>query len=212
MAYSISHFRITTPPEPKTYMNPLTRLSTRFNSPETHRLLTTTSSLILSLHRTPIAVTFSPLRQFSTQRNLANTASSITCGRRRSDPLRPAMDSHSPEIDAAEGEDFVRIDGATAEDLSESIVRVDEPRENVALTSATAAAAPEEEEESGRRRVLPEELSRSAVMLACESSAEGGVCDVYLVGTAHVSMVIACIMGLEYFSNLISWKLLALIG
>ncbi|KAH6776080.1 TraB family protein [Perilla frutescens var. hirtella] len=37
------------------------------------------------------------------------------------------------------------------------------------------------------RKVLPPELSRSAVMLTCESSADGGVCDVYLVGTAHVS-------------------------
>ncbi|XP_073155709.1 uncharacterized protein [Henckelia pumila] len=37
------------------------------------------------------------------------------------------------------------------------------------------------------RKVLPEELSRSVVTLTCESAAEGGVCDVYLVGTAHVS-------------------------
>ncbi|KZV40316.1 traB domain-containing protein-like [Dorcoceras hygrometricum] len=37
------------------------------------------------------------------------------------------------------------------------------------------------------RKVLPEELSRSVVTLRCESAAEGGVCDVYLVGTAHVS-------------------------
>ncbi|KAG9454202.1 hypothetical protein H6P81_007106 [Aristolochia fimbriata] len=38
-----------------------------------------------------------------------------------------------------------------------------------------------------RNRVLPEELSRSVILLECESSAEGGSCDVYLVGTAHVS-------------------------
>ncbi|KAK6142459.1 hypothetical protein DH2020_022807 [Rehmannia glutinosa] len=37
------------------------------------------------------------------------------------------------------------------------------------------------------RKVLPPELSSSAVMLTCDSAAEGGVCDVYLVGTAHVS-------------------------
>lgn len=37
------------------------------------------------------------------------------------------------------------------------------------------------------RKVLPPELSRSTLTLTCESSAEGGVCDVYLVGTAHVS-------------------------
>ncbi|XP_075482377.1 uncharacterized protein LOC142522726 [Primulina tabacum] len=37
------------------------------------------------------------------------------------------------------------------------------------------------------RKELPVELSRSVVALTCESAAEGGVCDVYLVGTAHVS-------------------------
>ncbi|KAK4492994.1 hypothetical protein RD792_000033 [Penstemon davidsonii] len=37
------------------------------------------------------------------------------------------------------------------------------------------------------RKVLPTELSRSAVTITCDSAADGGVCDVYLVGTAHVS-------------------------
>lgn len=36
-------------------------------------------------------------------------------------------------------------------------------------------------------RVLPDELTKNVVFLKCESSAEGGSCDVYLVGTAHVS-------------------------
>ncbi|PON93270.1 Pheromone shutdown [Trema orientale] len=154
-------------------VNRLTRLATRFNSPESHRLPTTTTSSSTDALRCSAVISV-------TRRNLAITPSSITGGHRRSDPLRPAMDSQlPPEIDASEGEDFVRIEGATAEDLSESIVRVDEPRES-------AAAAPTEED-SARRCVLPEELSRSVVMLTCESSAEGGVCDVYLVGTAHVS-------------------------
>ncbi|XP_038975786.1 traB domain-containing protein isoform X2 [Phoenix dactylifera] len=38
-----------------------------------------------------------------------------------------------------------------------------------------------------RKRVLLEELSKGVVVLKCETSAEGGTCDVYLVGTAHVS-------------------------
>lgn len=37
--------------------------------------------------------------------------------------------------------------------------------------------------------VLPPELSKNVVFLECESSAEGGSCSVYLVGTAHVSTV-----------------------
>ncbi|XP_057796633.1 uncharacterized protein LOC131012662 isoform X2 [Salvia miltiorrhiza] len=40
---------------------------------------------------------------------------------------------------------------------------------------------------SYERKVLPPELSRSVATLTCESSAAGGVCDVYLVGTCHVS-------------------------
>ncbi|OMO60164.1 Pheromone shutdown, TraB [Corchorus capsularis] len=46
----------------------------------------------------------------------------------------------------------------------------------------------ERSDSTERRQVeLPEELSRSVMVLTCESSAEGGNCDVYLVGTAHVS-------------------------
>lgn len=36
---------------------------------------------------------------------------------------------------------------------------------------------------------LPEELAKSVMVLTCESTEEGGSCDVYLVGTAHVSQV-----------------------
>lgn len=98
------------------------------------------------------------------------------------------MDSQSSEI--AAGEDFIRIENAAAEDLSESIVRVDEPRESndAILTSAGAEENEDDDGDSERSTVLPEELTRSLVVLSCESSAERGVCDVYLVGTAHVSM------------------------
>ena len=44
------------------------------------------------------------------------------------------------------------------------------------------------ESEDSERRELPEELARSLVVLSCENT-EGGTCDVYLVGTAHVSQV-----------------------
>lgn len=40
------------------------------------------------------------------------------------------------------------------------------------------------------KKVLPEDLAKGVLFLQCESSAEGGSCDVYLVGTAHVSQVI----------------------
>lgn len=45
------------------------------------------------------------------------------------------------------------------------------------------------EDDEGRKE-LPEALSRKILKLTCESTAaEGGICDVYLVGTAHVSTV-----------------------
>ena len=44
------------------------------------------------------------------------------------------------------------------------------------------------ESEDGERSELPEELARNLVFLSCENAA-GGTCDVFLVGTAHVSQV-----------------------
>ncbi|XP_065869347.1 uncharacterized protein [Euphorbia lathyris] len=38
---------------------------------------------------------------------------------------------------------------------------------------------------SPHRRELPEELSRNVVVLTCESTVEGGSCDVYMIGTSH---------------------------
>ncbi|XP_058210668.1 uncharacterized protein LOC131323065 isoform X2 [Rhododendron vialii] len=43
------------------------------------------------------------------------------------------------------------------------------------------------EDAGGRRKVLPEELCRNVVKLSCKSNAEGGICEVYVIGTAHVS-------------------------
>ncbi|KAG5551768.1 hypothetical protein RHGRI_009998 [Rhododendron griersonianum] len=44
-----------------------------------------------------------------------------------------------------------------------------------------------EDGDEDRMEFLPEELPRNVVKLSCESTAERGICDVYLVGTAHVS-------------------------
>lgn len=46
------------------------------------------------------------------------------------------------------------------------------------------------DDDDNERKELTEELSMGVVKLTCESTAaEGGICDVYLVGTAHVSTV-----------------------
>lgn len=87
-------------------------------------------------------------------------------------------------------EDYVHVDDvkAAAADVSysegESVVegenRDDEGDEATSVTGG-------DELGDGGKRELPEALARSVLKLTCESAAEGGVCDVYLVGTAHVS-------------------------
>ena len=94
-------------------------------------------------------------------------------------------------MDSNSGEDFVHVENSLADSLSESIVNVKreeaEEAENDDDVSTSAAAAVTEEEQG--RKVLPEELSKSVVVLTCESTAASGVCDVHVVGTAHVSVV-----------------------
>ncbi|XP_028808378.1 traB domain-containing protein [Neltuma alba] len=120
---------------------------------------------------------------FSTASNTKAPASAAsTSARLRIETLLPFMDSQSPEFDssAARGEDFVHIQEPTFESLSDSMVRIDGPTDATASPSRDATG-------SENRKVLPEELSRNVIVLTCESSAEDAVCDVYLVGTAHVS-------------------------
>ncbi|KAJ4826364.1 hypothetical protein Tsubulata_045906 [Turnera subulata] len=51
------------------------------------------------------------------------------------------------------------------------------------ITTLTSAAG----DQSWEGKELPEELSKSVMVLTCDSSAEGGTCHVYVVGTNHVS-------------------------
>ncbi|KAI3780808.1 hypothetical protein L2E82_10799 [Cichorium intybus] len=60
--------------------------------------------------------------------------------------------------------------------------------QNVVVGDGETRDANDNVVEGEQKKVLPEELSRSVVTLSCESSAEGGICEVYVVGTAHVSM------------------------
>ncbi|GMP54195.1 hypothetical protein CsSME_00019434 [Camellia sinensis var. sinensis] len=155
------------------------------NSPESRLFIT-------HLHLNPtvrslagVSTTTKPSRrQFSIANNNKRTAS-FAAGRRKPNLLSTAMDAPPPA-----GDDFVSIDGPESpvrqdpslvdiENLVQSISSVDEDRgEDVDADVGDGG---------DQRPVLPEELSRSVMTLSCESSAEGGICDVYLVGTAHVS-------------------------
>ncbi|KAL8511166.1 hypothetical protein ACS0TY_017840 [Phlomoides rotata] len=87
-------------------------------------------------------------------------------------PRRRLMDSPPPA--ATSGiDDFVNVgDTGDGEDS------VPPPEHESAISDSS---------NTYERKILPPELSKSAVTLTCESSADGGLCDVYLVGTAHVS-------------------------
>lgn len=96
------------------------------------------------------------------------------------------MEMSSSPMTASVVEDFVHVDGEVANlnsEGSEASVVEEQGAEEV------ISANVEGEGEGYERKVLPEELSRSVMMLTCDSSANGGICDVYVVGTAHVSSV-----------------------
>ncbi|KAL0001736.1 hypothetical protein SO802_015517 [Lithocarpus litseifolius] len=178
-------------------MTRLTHLANSLNSAESLFFTTKTNTRSLRF-RTVQNHPFFTLAHFSSPQIPKITISATASFRRKPHSPPQAMDPHAPTGEAAaaaaaaaEGEDFVHIENPTVDDsLSESIVNVEEPlRENddddddeddVVSTSDDADI-------SEQRKVLPEELSRSVMALTCESTAEGGVCNVYLVGTAHVS-------------------------
>ncbi|KAJ0434022.1 putative TraB family protein [Helianthus annuus] len=113
-------------------------------------------------------------QQFAVPPKLQRRSTACFCHR-----YSTAMDSdphpHSPEVQVTTK---TSDDAASFSSLDDRSVVADE--ENF--------EANENEAGGEQQIVLPEELSRSVVKLSCESSAEGGNCDVYLVGTAHVSM------------------------
>lgn len=121
-----------------------------------------------------------------------------------------------PEVQS--GEDFVHIDDPKPPgdiSLSESVVNVEKEellvlREEEHSDAAFVITGDDSIGDSGNsgeddicgsvnyvecametteKLELPEEFKKSVMVLTCESTVEGGSCDVYLVGTAHVSQV-----------------------
>ncbi|CAH8368111.1 unnamed protein product [Eruca vesicaria subsp. sativa] len=106
------------------------------------------------------------------------------------------------ETEVHSGEDFVHIEEHSKPigdmSLSDSIVKVEkedaveEEEEHKDSDSVGDEAGGDGDgygggECSSEKVELPEELAKGVVMLTCESSGESGSCDVYLIGTAHVS-------------------------
>ncbi|XP_057508612.1 uncharacterized protein LOC130791491 [Actinidia eriantha] len=118
----------------------------------------------------------------STKTNLT-AAFNAAAGRRRPDQISPAMDSAAA---AAATEDFVRIDGPDSSTRENPSPDIESLVQSISSVDGERGDA-REEDEGSEIKALSEELWRSVMKLSCESSAEGGICDVYLVGTAHVS-------------------------
>ncbi|XP_004151877.1 traB domain-containing protein [Cucumis sativus] len=165
-------------------MNRLTRCATQLNLTESHRFIVTAT---VKPHRRRLnyALTFKPHRHFSAPFDFGIFFSQNSDRPRRLPRLPQVMDPVPPESDSPAVEDFVHIEDPNIESLCESIVSTTDEQIN---DEAASVISPEAEEGlAEQRRVLPEELSRSVLVLTCETTGEGGICDVYLVGTAHVS-------------------------
>ncbi|GMI88438.1 hypothetical protein like AT1G05270 [Hibiscus trionum] len=141
------------------------------------------------------------------------------------------MEPMPTDSDQPSGEDYVHIDNPNpnfVDALSDSIVNVEKEEEEEEGEEDMQNEGYEgnndedvstnDRSDSLERRELPEELLRSVMILSCESSAEGGNCDVYLVGTAHVSMescreveaVISCLKPQVVFLELCSSRVAVL--
>ncbi|XP_031381318.1 traB domain-containing protein-like isoform X2 [Punica granatum] len=130
---------------------------------------------------------FRPRLSYSGPKSASFPLPGVPVGRRRTDPWPSSMDPHAPEPDPAAADYYVHIEdpNPNVESLSESFVGVDDARSE---DDAVPRGGESEGLESlDRGRTLPEELSRNVMFLSCESSAKGGTCDVYVVGTCHVS-------------------------
>lgn len=102
---------------------------------------------------------------------------------------------HSPRCDAVE--DYVHVsdsDLREAKPITEYRADPEDDAASVPVDADEVIGGFEERRIGGsgeggfeERRILLEDLAKGLVHLECESSAEGGRCDVYLVGTAHVS-------------------------
>lgn len=161
-------------------MNRLTRLVNSINSYDFRRYHFTTSRTSIPPRRAITTLPLSLHRQFSPSLIVKFTSFATF-----NNPNFPTMESNPPES----GEDFIHVENPNPDNvvaLSESIVSLGESVVGYVdeVKDSTDAASEETKKE------LPEELSKSVVFLTCESSAEGGTCDVYVVGTAHISQVI----------------------
>ncbi|GAB2285289.1 hypothetical protein Dimus_019743 [Dionaea muscipula] len=182
-------------------MNRLARPLNPFIPPESKLLLTRTGHLgsIAGNSRVsavPRRLSYASLIHFP-------SFSSSAAGPRGPHSVPSTMDLGPPQNPDISGaihdsiEDFVRVEKPAPgeedpngypnigendddDDDGDGVVKVDRP------SNSDDGGGRFEGGNSTERKVLPEELSRDVMVLSCDN-ADGGNCDVYLVGTAHVS-------------------------
>ncbi|URD71875.1 TraB family [Musa troglodytarum] len=121
--------------------------------------------------------------------------SSHSRSRRRSlpRPMEPSDDS-SVVSETSSAEDYVHVSEPAADEPAPNPNLAAQPVLDSGILSEASSGGGSgggegsaEEGAAEGKRVLPDEMAKGVLFLQCESSAEGGSCDVYLVGTAHVS-------------------------
>ncbi|KAK8486458.1 hypothetical protein V6N13_077255 [Hibiscus sabdariffa] len=108
------------------------------------------------------------------------STSASTANRPSFKPELPETDTKPAELDPPSVENFIHVEN---------------PNPNVVEASSDHnidEASRSKGSDERRNAELPKELSKNVVHLSCKSSAEGGKCDVYLVGTCHVWKASSC--------------------
>ncbi|KAK3008108.1 hypothetical protein RJ639_014370 [Escallonia herrerae] len=175
-------------------MHRVTRALTLVNSPDSRHLITSplrrdpSPKFLAAATVTAKNTTHTPRRYLPTSQNPNHHHHSSSLHR----PFTTVMDSElpvPPESPSHAAEDSVHVDYDNFNyNINRSDGEVSDPSVAAGDGRGFDVASTNGEAEDGQRKVLPAELSRSVMVLTCESAAEGGSCDVYLVGTAHVSM------------------------
>ncbi|XP_057955649.1 uncharacterized protein LOC131149317 isoform X2 [Malania oleifera] len=185
----------------------MTRCVLRVNSLNSHRFISTLRCFDLAASKRRNILFSCPNYprpdaniQISTTQDRKFTSPPAITGRRKADPLSMDSDiSRSAESSslATVGEEFVHIDNSDVTPSPSPIPNQDCSYNGISgvdeLRNDYGSACGGEEDSGGveiggeEEKIMPSELMRSVVTLSCESTVEGGSCDVYLVGTAHVS-------------------------
>ncbi|KAJ6377850.1 hypothetical protein OIU78_028138, partial [Salix suchowensis] len=155
-------------------MNRLSRSQlTLLNSPDSYRFFTTITAKFPIRHHLS-TLNFS--HSICSPRKFPRISTFAT--KKPTNPITPDLSRDRMDPNSSK-EEFVHIESPSSNDnhLSESIVDV----------ANELSGDDNKNDVVNGRKELPEELSRSVMVLTCESKAEGGTCVVHLVGTAHVS-------------------------